>query len=1075
MGELEIIFPKSLPSSPLSLPALPTKILSKSKQSEIKSRRDKTLKIVNALRESYYYGTDGNGDNTITAEPFPKLLAIRIDYLLPSRPTEGIVFRRRCESANEEYACMYTLSQGPSSVPSRDPHGVRCWLPCFDTPTQRPLFDLTVRAPEYCSVQCSGTLIDSQASASASDRPYKILRYLTINRITASALGLFVGRAEQYSLPLYRVVGKVWVARGLVDYVKSMHIKPATLPSTAASSGTKPVLTTEARRHESDGQPHAKRMRTDSEGGEAEAAFPQDPDAGVEVDGLRDIGDEEDDDESEVSTVGHALGRLYRDLVRHKTLGLDLATRVVHKLTQRRFEHSHYCQVSHCNPCSYILSYLHPSQIFVPQLEEDCLCFDGFSLLDARFLVGPEQVAQETSSHLMQLAAYLTSWLCTGSCLPVAPDCAFLPSGMVAALVRAYCESIFGDDHGALLQQRALDTVVTLEKMGFSYPLHDAYFPESVDRFLPYFAQYHSAKAAWLMHMLYTRLGGRESFTRVFQAFIRAPLLVPPPPSGPQAPLTQGMIHRHNVASAYKRSGGGPEASYSFAQDEQFSASLAFLGLMPSPGHSSDPGSPFLDRYSDLASPSYPYASNSIGMYSPGRSESASPNPYLTSSAASPNPYLMSVASPNPYAQPAASPNPYAQSVASPNPYAVMASPNPYSYIQPSPNPYASSSSAGVHPDQSPRSRSRSNSLDLATKAAVERDADSFPIPSALPVNMRSTLVRQASITSESGASVASVDQAVGEGQAMTLESFLSAAQVVTSADADLDEAFADRYISDSGVSLVRFGLFIGPKIEGKPQTMTLLTDCVPVRHGKLALKPSAFSSSSLVDLTRQEVKARVLEVRDDMMTEPTLRLTAGVEEMHQQHLFTKPGRRGGRKKTHGEDDIAPAQLALQARLEAEREANKDVLELARGREEPVRYAILDPACSYILGEVNIMSSDASLVEQLYTETDGSDLLRHIQAIRSLARVSPLSYPPSVAHLAPKPNATNIKRDNSFRVRALIDVILCNPVSAGTHNQGGIVQAGHSLFTRIEAVFALSQWQVRYSLYRSRIMYICIK
>ena len=244
---------------------------------------------------------------------------------------------------------MYTLSQGPSSVPSRDPHGVRCWLPCFDTPTQRPLFDLTIRAPEYCSVQCSGTLIDSQASVPSSDRPYKRHRYLTINRITASALGLFVGRAEQYSVPLYRVVGKVWVARGLVDYVKSMHVKPTTLAHTAASSGTKPVLTTEAPRHESDGEPRTKRMRTDSEGGEAGAAFPQDPDAGVEVDGLREVDNEEDDDdESEVSTVDHALGRLYRDLVRHTTLGLDLATRVVHKLTQRRFEHSHYCQVSDC-------------------------------------------------------------------------------------------------------------------------------------------------------------------------------------------------------------------------------------------------------------------------------------------------------------------------------------------------------------------------------------------------------------------------------------------------------------------------------------------------------------------------------------------------------------------------------------------------------------------------------------------------------------------------------------------------------------------------------------------------------
>jgi len=81
-----------------------------------------------------------------------------------------------------------------------------------------------------------------------------------------------------------------------------------------------------------------------------------------------DVDAPEEENESDIMKAEQNLrgGRLYREHVRHSTLGLDLAMRLIHKHTQRRYEHPQY------------------TQIFVYGLEEDSLSFDGFSLIDAR-------------------------------------------------------------------------------------------------------------------------------------------------------------------------------------------------------------------------------------------------------------------------------------------------------------------------------------------------------------------------------------------------------------------------------------------------------------------------------------------------------------------------------------------------------------------------------------------------------------------------------------------------------------------------------------------------------------------
>lgn len=385
-GELQISIPENVSVCVDRLPEFPSHIKRSSRLADALARRDKISKIVSMLKDTYF-----DSDPT-SAMPFPKLFTVKIDYELPTGPKEGVVFRQRAATdcvvgstfssssegqlfaEDKEHACVYTLNKGASGVV--DPHGVRCWLPCVDHPNQRPTFDLTISAPAHMAVTCSGRLIDSKSREATKTSPStRAHRYFTVNRIPASSVGFFVGLSEQYTVPLYRTIGHTWVARGLMDYIPTRNQTVSKASKSTAQSNlqsqmqlqngpNKKARLAAPQENRNPNQKHTAPVGTINNRNESEdSSDNKDEETNAVIDT-----EVEEAEDTDIMKAEHNLrgGRLYREHVRHSTLGLDLAMRLIHKHTQRRYEHPQY------------------TQIFVYGLEEDTLSFDGFSLIDAR-------------------------------------------------------------------------------------------------------------------------------------------------------------------------------------------------------------------------------------------------------------------------------------------------------------------------------------------------------------------------------------------------------------------------------------------------------------------------------------------------------------------------------------------------------------------------------------------------------------------------------------------------------------------------------------------------------------------
>ena len=154
------------------------------------------------------------------------LIQVRIDYSIPREHKKGVVFRRQSKSINGnvkkdsgDVTCVYTDGAGGHGV-VQDEDGVRCWLPCIDTPDQRAIFDLTLKVPAGVATVASGRKV----STTENSKQQVIVRYVTSRRLPAYSVGFFAGVAEEYKLPLYRVTGKALVALGLGDSVRSRDV-----------------------------------------------------------------------------------------------------------------------------------------------------------------------------------------------------------------------------------------------------------------------------------------------------------------------------------------------------------------------------------------------------------------------------------------------------------------------------------------------------------------------------------------------------------------------------------------------------------------------------------------------------------------------------------------------------------------------------------------------------------------------------------------------------------------------------------------------------------------------------------
>ncbi len=104
-----------------------------------------------------------------------------------------------------------------------NPDGVRCWLPCLDSPQHRCIFDVTVELlkphdttlinadrfrawARTLTVAISGVEIPSCLSNVSSACSY---RYFTVHKICAANLGVFVGNVTVYKSLVYGTQGFV--------------------------------------------------------------------------------------------------------------------------------------------------------------------------------------------------------------------------------------------------------------------------------------------------------------------------------------------------------------------------------------------------------------------------------------------------------------------------------------------------------------------------------------------------------------------------------------------------------------------------------------------------------------------------------------------------------------------------------------------------------------------------------------------------------------------------------------------------------------------------------------------------
>ena len=318
-----------------------------------------------------------------------RLLQVCIHYKIDKQPTgltPGFIFRKpynhidvhrgqQMEGSKDVPVCMYTTGGSPGLL--RDIDGSRCWMPCIDSPDQRAVFDVILKAPAKYEVVCSGLLVSKTTSPDSKTISH---RFVTITRIPAMCIGFFIGKVETYAMPLYKTDGRFLVARGLQDFILSspksekLHRKISKLS----------IKTNDVNDDNDDNDAFAdemkgdndnrdkKRQRHDEEGNE----FNEEKDEDV-------VMDERTSNDKSSSSSSSSL--LYVEEVRHTTLGLDLGMRIIHRLVGRKYDHKVY------------------SQIFVPGLTTNAgrgicghsISFDGFSLVDGAILHTTEQVYTE--------------------------------------------------------------------------------------------------------------------------------------------------------------------------------------------------------------------------------------------------------------------------------------------------------------------------------------------------------------------------------------------------------------------------------------------------------------------------------------------------------------------------------------------------------------------------------------------------------------------------------------------------------------------------------------------------------
>ena len=775
---------------------------------------------------------------------------------------------------------------------------------------------------------------------------------------------------------------------------------------------------------------------------------------------------------------------LYEDRVRHSTLGFDLSVRHLHKFVGHRLDHDLY------------------TQIYVHDLEADngegrgFCAFDGFALVDASLVLhSEEQIYAETAAHTIQLTAYLYSWL--KSALPIdSYEAEFILHGAVGYLVSFYVEHIYGEEDSKYRYQKLLDTVLELEKAGKGRPLASCY-PEPYDVFAPHFRQYLICKSTVLFHLLENMIGGKDPMRIAFRQIMKSPLLYNPVHSsrgwpGADGATPAGGADAVNNAWVFGLPPPTPGGSTGYHSDpstpqnyDSYPGSGSVYGYgSQGYGYSPRPApSPFIPPSPHVVAPS-PYGLVPPSPYFPPQS------PYYHIGSSSGNPYLM------PPQSPFVSSTPTLYSIAG-MPIGSMTASGRRDSVTDQDDFFTGGGSGGrssaaafvqsmssAKQQHAPVATTGPNGLQSFSSAVagVAIGAGGFPIPTPM------SLMRQSSINSELGWER---DLSVLACDCLSAQSFIAVLRAASGASAELSTKFLDKYVYDSGALFLKLSLYVDSP---KGSESSIKMRMIHVSLEQLCCRQGQVSKEHGI---REDVKLRIAEVRDDVIKEPTL-TTSEKKETYAQQVHTRPGRRGGKRigkrmrremegqKLLEEQRQGPTaeELAEQARADREREALRDSIQVSRDLDYPVRYALLDPLGTS-LAEVHSAIPDCLLIEQLFTEIDGLDVLRQIQALRSLARVSlhaatnvlpsPVLSPGLAAAAAATAGSGGAAAGEArtvdplekfhgkclpLQLKAFAECLLgVSNTSQLAFERSGLITGPHNSFVRSEAAFCLATWQ----------------
>jgi hypothetical protein len=564
-GELEIVVPNLSNMKTEGLKPIP-----KNSPKEVLRRFDKLSYAYNSLSSIRDYGSEASttgahqwdDDNvslsTEAQQTTTKFIQLQIHFVIGAGEinTFGIVFRRQPSFAQDLYnyltgkGAKVTDSTSSSSTASKDSKsikavyttnnqggslydvdGVRCWLPCLDSMDQRAIFDINISVSRTFHVTCSGKKLAAVRNAQRPKAGRLIHRFFTVQRIPAMQVGFFVGKIESYRMPMYQAKARVWVLKGIQDVIirndrigEEHHIDHNGTERAVSSASKNPPLqeeklkralesyvsrdlraagtTTNGNSTESASDSASKRRRLDTDGQFATSRSQKDsfvpPEGSMSSNQLqlsldsRRLAAEED-------------RRLYFDAVHHTMLAFDIAVRLIHKFTGHRLSNDEL------------------AIIFVHDLGQDFMSFEGVILVDMKFLHDIRQVYKETPAHLILIEAYLYSWL--KSTIPLAwYNLEFIVHGLVGYLKFFYKEEMDGEEEGQCYLHRLKANVAALEKAGFGESMVHLH-PENNYIFSRHYGEYMRARSTLLFLMLESKIGGKDPMRLALKELIKSPLI----------------------------------------------------------------------------------------------------------------------------------------------------------------------------------------------------------------------------------------------------------------------------------------------------------------------------------------------------------------------------------------------------------------------------------------------------------------------------------------------------------------------------------------------------------------------